>query len=79
MQILDDVGVGGVEKLKLVRELGVIRKNLSEVAGVNKLTLVKRVREIRQLLSVSSMETAASLSIDPSNPVESLKTLSDVV
>lgn len=77
MQMLDDAGVGGVEKLKLVRELGVIRKNLPEVAGVNKLTLVKRVREIRQLLSVSNIEPAASLTIDPSNPVESIKSLTD--
>lgn len=77
MQMLDDAGVGGVEKLKLVRELGVIRKNLPEVAGVNKLTLVKRVREIRQLLSVSNIEPAAILSIDPANPLESIKSLSD--
>ncbi|MDC8446085.1 MAG: hypothetical protein LV471_09205 [Nitrosomonas sp.] len=78
MRMLDDAGVvGGVEKLRLVRELGVIRKNLPEVAGVNKLTLVKRVREIRQLLSVSNIEPAVSLSIDPSNPVESLKSLTN--
>jgi len=77
MQMFDDAGVGGVEKLKLIRELGVIRKNLPEVAGVNKLTLVKRVREIRQLLSVSNIEPAASLTIDPSNPVESIKSLTD--
>ncbi len=69
--------IAGAEKLKLVRELVVIRKNLPEVAGVNKLTLVKRVREIRQLLSVSNIEPAASLSIDPSNPIESLKSLTN--
>ncbi|WP_292992640.1 hypothetical protein [Nitrosomonas sp.] len=79
MHMLDDAGVGGVEKLKLVRELGVIRKKLPEVAGVNKLTLVKRVREIRQLLSVSGGAPAVSLSIDPSNPIESLKSLTDYV
>lgn len=77
MQILDDAGVGGVEKLKLVRELGVIRKNLPEVAGVNKLTLVKRVREIRELLSVSGGAPAAILSIDPANPLESIKSLTN--
>lgn len=77
MQILDDAGVGGVEKLKLVRELGVIRKNLPEVAGVNKLTLVKRVREIRQLLSVSNGQPAAILLVDPSNPVESLRSFTN--
>jgi len=31
MQILDDVG--GVEKLKLVRELGVIRKTCQKLPG----------------------------------------------
>lgn len=71
--------IAGTEKLKLVRELGIIRKSLPEVAGVNKLTLVKRVREIRQLLSVSSGEPTVSLSIDPSNPIESLKSLTDYV
>lgn len=69
--------IAGVEKLKLVRELGVIRKNLPEVAGVNKLTLVKRVREIRQLLSVSSAEPAAILSVDPANPADSIKSLTN--
>ncbi|MER2511519.1 MAG: hypothetical protein ABTQ25_03700, partial [Nitrosomonas ureae] len=63
---LDDVS--GSEKLKLVRELGTIRKNLPDVAGVNKLTLVKRVRDIRQLLSIA-IKPVASLSIDPTNPV----------
>ncbi|WP_147383636.1 hypothetical protein, partial [Nitrosomonas supralitoralis] len=71
---LDDVS--GSEKLKLVRELGVIRKNMTGVAGVNKLTLVKRVREIRQLLSVA-IKPVASLSIDPTNRVASIKTLTD--
>lgn len=69
--------IAGAEKLKLVRELGVIRKNLPEVSGVNKLTLVKRVREIRQLLSVSGDDSAATLSIDPANTVESIKSLTD--
>lgn len=72
-----DGAIGGAEKLKLVRELGVIRKNLPEVAGINKLILVKRVGEIRQLLSVSGGETAAALLIDPSKPIESIKSLTD--
>lgn len=69
--------IAGAEKLKLVRELGTIRKNLPEVAGVNKLTLVKRVREIRQLLSVTNIEPDVSLSIDPSKPIESIKSLTN--
>ncbi|PSJ16025.1 hypothetical protein, partial [Nitrosomonas supralitoralis] len=71
---LDDVSES--EKLKLVRELGIIRKNMPGVAGVNKLTLVKRVREIRQLLSIA-VKPVTSLSIDPANPVASIKTLAD--
>ncbi|WP_293006021.1 hypothetical protein [Nitrosomonas sp.] len=71
---LDDVS--GSEKLKLVRELGTIRKNLPDVAGVNKLTLVKRVREIRQLLSIA-IKPVTSLTIDPTNPAESIKKLTD--
>lgn len=71
---LDDVS--GSEKIKLVRELGVIRKNMPGVAGVNKLILVKRVREIRQLLSIA-VKPVTNLSIDPTNPVASIKTLTD--
>ncbi|AEJ01297.1 hypothetical protein Nit79A3_1465 [Nitrosomonas sp. Is79A3] len=69
--------IAGAEKLKLIRELGVIRKNLPDVAGVNKLTLVKRVREIRKLLSVSNIEPAVSLLIDPSKPIESIDSLTN--
>ena len=58
--------VSGAEKLKLVRELGTIRRHLPGVAGVNKLTLVKRMREIRQLLSVDVGDLPV-LSVDPGN------------
>ncbi|QOJ22960.1 MAG: hypothetical protein HRU78_04280 [Gammaproteobacteria bacterium] len=72
-----DSAIGGTEKLKLVRELGSIRSNMPGVSGVNKLTLVKRVREIRQLLSIQDGTLAVNLSINPSNPVESLKSLTN--
>ncbi|SEN73839.1 hypothetical protein [Nitrosomonas marina] len=56
--------IAGSEKLKLVKELGTIRRHLPNVAGVNKLTLVKRVREIRQLLSVDSGPEPVGLAVD---------------
>ncbi|SEN75407.1 hypothetical protein [Nitrosomonas marina] len=57
--------VSGPEKLKLVKELGTIRRHLPTVAGVNKLTLVKRIREIRRLLSIGIGTDPVGLTIDP--------------
>jgi hypothetical protein len=76
MQIVLD-SVSGSEKLKLVKELGTIRRHLPTVAGVNKLTLVKRVRDIRQLLSVDGGSESVNLTIDPRDIESTAKSLAD--
>jgi len=60
------MAISGVEKLKLVRELGLIKNNFSTAKGINKLTLAKRINEIRALLSVKA-EKGLELVIDPAN------------
>lgn len=56
--------VSGAEKLKLVRELGLIRKNMAGVtAGHNKLKLVKRINEIRAALSVKGLSNELTVDV----------------
>lgn len=59
--------VSGAEKLKLVREISVIRHSLPNANGANKLVLVKRIRDIRQLLSIE-VDNPNELVIDKDDP-----------
>jgi hypothetical protein len=70
--------LSGSDKLKLIKELGMIRKNMSDqrIAGVNKITLVKRVREIRVLLSVK-VEKAVGLVLDLTDKQAAFSALED--
>ncbi|MGZ8220081.1 MAG: hypothetical protein ACXWT0_00385 [Methylobacter sp.] len=71
--------IAGTEKLKLIRELGVIRTTMPGVtSGANKLSLIKRVREIRLLLSVKESDSVA-LAIDPADKVSSLRAMTDYI
>lgn len=65
----------GAEKLKLVRELGVIRGNFPSAAGRNKLVLVKRIGEIRKLLLGVQGNNAVELVIEPTDEVASLQAI----
>jgi hypothetical protein len=42
--------LSGIEKLKLTKELGGIRSNITSASGIGKLKMVKRIGEIRVLL-----------------------------
>jgi hypothetical protein len=64
--------ISGAEKLKLIRELGIIRKSFTAAKGDNKLTLAKRVNEIRILLSVA-VKKPAVIALDLNNRVASIE------
>lgn len=67
--------ITGSEKLKLVRELGVIRKSFPEAGGRNKLVLAKRIGEIRKLLISVQDNKSVGLVIDISNELSSLQAI----
>jgi len=75
LPVLDDIG--GTEKLKLVREIGAIRRDMPGVDGLNKLSLVKRVREIRVMLSLSGNSNPDELAIDTSDMGKSYEVLAN--
>ena len=69
--------ISGSEKLRLVREIQLIRKSLGQsTAGSNKLVLVKRLREIRALLGVA-VEKAVGLLVDAGNKTATLQALTE--
>ncbi|PSJ15983.1 DUF2958 domain-containing protein [Nitrosomonas supralitoralis] len=48
-------GISGMDKIKLIKEVGSIRVNLKTVqSGIEKLKMVKRIKEIRDALGVGS-------------------------
>ncbi|SFL23978.1 hypothetical protein SAMN05216302_104613 [Nitrosomonas aestuarii] len=69
--------ISGSEKLKLVRELGKIRKFLPTANGAGKLTLVKNIREIRAKLSIFSKPDAAMVNIDIADVDATYKSMID--
>jgi hypothetical protein len=68
--------IGGAEKLKLVRELGSVRKALPGAKGVDKLGMVKRIKEIRLLLGGKPSKTN-DIAIDPKDKAGSMAALVD--
>lgn len=70
---LDDAT--GMEKIKLIRELDSIRKNMGDETGANKLKSVKRIKEIRSiLLGNPVIDVSSGLDVkSPTAFVQSLK------
>lgn len=71
--------ITGSEKLKLVRELGVIRGSLQAAEGRNKLVLVKRIGEIRKLLLSAKGNNAAELVVDANDKAGSYRAITGYI
>ncbi|MGZ8220082.1 MAG: hypothetical protein ACXWT0_00390 [Methylobacter sp.] len=54
-EILD--AVSGVEKLKMVKEITIIRNGISALTGMGKVEAIKRIKEIRVALGVKSADS----------------------